>query len=32
MNNETIKKKKRHRWLMPAILTTQEAEIRRIAV
>jgi hypothetical protein len=35
--NEKKKKKKkfdwaRHWWLMPAILATQEAEIRRIAV
>jgi hypothetical protein len=31
----TVKKKKidaRHQWLMPVILATQEAEIRRIAV
>jgi hypothetical protein len=31
----SIKKIKRgagHRWLMPVILTTQEAEIRRIAI
>jgi hypothetical protein len=27
-----IIKRTRHRWLMPVILATQEAEIRRIAV
>jgi hypothetical protein len=27
-----LKSKARHRWLMPVILATQEAEIRRIVI